>query len=153
MPLSQDITSFHQNLTDSLYATSQMDWIETTPGQAWMKILWTGSETGTWAVILKWAKGYVAPAHKHLAPAHTYIIKGKLQVRDAVLSTGDYDYEPNGVLHGATTALEDTEYLFICNGAVLFFNEDSFTSYLSWEELERLRAAHAATKTATAKAA
>jgi hypothetical protein len=55
------------------------------------------------------------------------------------------------VLHGATTALEDTEYLFICNGAVLFFNEDGFTSYLSWEELERLRAAHNAT--ATAKAA
>jgi anti-sigma factor ChrR (cupin superfamily) len=153
MPLPQDITSFHQNLNDSLYPTSQMDWIETTPGQAWMKILWTGAETGTWAVILKWAKGYVAPPHKHLAPAHTYIIKGKLQVRDAVLNTGDYDYEPNGVLHGATTALEDTEYLFICNGAVLFFNEDSFTSYLSWEELERLRAAHAATKTATAKAA
>ena len=41
----------------------------------------TGSETGTWAVILKWAKGYAAPPHKHLAPAHTYIIKGKLQVR------------------------------------------------------------------------
>jgi len=152
MPLPQDITAFNQNLVDTVYATSQMDWIETTPGQAWMKILWTGSETGTWAVILKWAKGYAAPPHKHLAPAHTYIIKGKLQVRDAVLSTGDYDYEPNGVLHGATTALEDTEYLFICNGAVLFFNDEGFTSYLSWEELERLRAAHADAK-ATAKAA
>jgi anti-sigma factor ChrR (cupin superfamily) len=139
MALPQDITSFNQNLGDSLYKASQMEWLETTPGQAWMKILWTGSETGTWAVILKWAKGYVAPAHKHLAPAHTFIIKGKLQVRDAVLETGDYDYEPNGVLHGATTALEDTEYLFICNGAVLFFDEDNFTSYLSWEELERMR--------------
>lgn len=141
MALPQDITSFHQNLGDSLYKASQMEWLETTPGQAWMKILWTGSETGTWAVILKWAKGYVAPAHKHLAPAHTFIIKGRLQVRDAVLETGDYDYEPNGVLHGATTALEDTEYLFICNGAVLFFDENNFTSYLSWEELERMRAA------------
>ncbi len=144
MPLPQDITSFNQSLGDSLYKASQMEWLETTPGQAWMKILWTGSETGTWAVILKWAKGYVAPAHKHLAPAHTFIIKGKLQVRDAVLETGDYDYEPNGVLHGATTALEDTEYLFICNGAVLFFDENNFTSYLSWEELERMRAAQIA---------
>ena len=141
MPLPQDITSFNQNLGDSLYKVSQMEWLETTPGQAWMKILWTGSESGTWAVLLKWSKGYVAPAHKHLAAAHTFIIKGKLQVRDAVLATGDYVYEPNGVLHGATTALEDTEYLFICHGAVLFFDENSFTSYLSWEELERLRAA------------
>lgn len=143
MPLPQDITAFNQNLGDTLYKASAMDWLETTPGQAWMKILWTGSETGTWAVVLKWAKGYVAPAHKHLAPAHTFIIKGRLQVRDAVLETGDYVYEPNGVLHGATTALEDTEYLFICNGAVLFFDENNFTSYLSWEELERMRAAQA----------
>lgn len=144
MALPQDITAFNQNLGDTLYNASTMEWLETTPGQAWMKILWTGGETGTWAVLLKWAKGYVAPAHKHLAAAHTFIIKGKLQVRDAVLSTGDYVYEPNGVLHGATTALEDTEYLFICNGAVLFFDEDKFTSYLSWEELERMRAAQAA---------
>jgi anti-sigma factor ChrR (cupin superfamily) len=152
MPLPQDITSFNQNLGDSLYKASQMEWMETTPGQAWMKILWTGSETGAWAVLLKWAKGYVAPPHKHLAPAHTFIIKGKLQVRDAVLETGDYDYEPNGVLHGATTALEDTEYLFICNGAVLFFDENNFTSYLSWEELERMRASQTQAKAARAAA-
>ena len=144
MPLPQDITAFNQALADTFYPASQMEWLETTPGQAWMKILWTGSESGAWAVRLKWAKGYVAPAHKHLAPAHTFIIKGKLQVRDAVLETGDYDYEPNGVLHGATTALEATEYLFICNGAVLFFDENNITSYLSWEELERMRTAQIA---------
>jgi quercetin dioxygenase-like cupin family protein len=151
MPLPQDITAFNQGMTDTLYAASQMEWLEQTPGQAWIKILWTGSETGTWAVLFKWNKGYVAQSHKHLAAAHTYILKGKLQVRDAVLSAGDYVYEPNGVLHGATTALEDTEYLFICNGAILFFDEDSFTSYLSWEELERMRAEQQAA--ATAKAA
>ena len=51
---------------------------------------------------------------------------------------------------GATTALEDTEYLFICNGAVLFFNENSFTSYLSWEELRRMQAAHDSAKRSAA---
>jgi hypothetical protein len=44
-------------------------------------------------------------------------------LKDATLNAGDYVYEPNGMLHGATTALEDTEYLFICNGPVLFFDE------------------------------
>ena len=127
MPL-QDITSFNAGLADTLYKASEMEWIESSPGKAWMKILWTGAETGTWAVLLKWAKGYVAAPHKHLAASHTFIIKGKLQVRDGVLSTGDYVYEPNGVLHGATTALEDTEYLFICMGAVVFFNDDGLTS-------------------------
>ena len=67
MPLPQDISAFNQNLVDTVFATSQMDWIETTPGQAWMKILWTGSETGTWAVILKWAKGYAAPIFQGVA--------------------------------------------------------------------------------------
>ena len=59
-----------------------------------------------------------------------------------ILKTGDYVYEANGMVHGATTALEDTDYLFICNGPVLFFNENGFTSYLGWEELLRIQAAH-----------
>ena len=56
-----------------------------------------------------------------------------------MLNAGDYDYEPNGVLHGATEALEDTEYLFVCEGPVLFYDEDGLTSYLGWEELVRMR--------------
>jgi hypothetical protein len=104
-----------------------------------MRILWTGAETGTWAAIFRWKKGFVAGPHKHLSASHTYILSGKLQVRNAVLETGDYVYEPNGVLHGKTEALEDTDYLFICNGPLLFFNENSFTGYLSWEELEKMR--------------
>ena len=40
-------------------------------------------------------------------------------MRSGVFNAGDYLYEPSGVLHDATTALEDTTYLFISNGAVL----------------------------------
>ena len=60
-----------------------------------------------------------------------------------ILAAGDYDYEPNGVLHGATTALEDTEYLFICEGPILFFDENGPTHYIGWEEMERMRRAAA----------
>ncbi|WP_416899225.1 MAG: cupin domain-containing protein [Minwuia sp.] len=139
MPLPQDIAPVNSELMDSLAQTSKMKWIETDKGQAWIKVLWTGPETGRWAVLLKWTKGYVAPPHKHLSAAHTFILKGRLQVRDGILETGDYVYEPNGMVHGATTALEDTEYLFICDGPVLFFGEDRFTAYLGWEQLERMR--------------
>ena len=102
-------------------------------------MLWVGPESGRWAVLLKWKKGYVAPPHKHLSAAHTFILSGRLQVRDGVLEAGDYVYEPNGMVHGATTALEDSEYLFICDGPVLFFNDDGFSGYLSWEQLQRMR--------------
>lgn len=139
MPLPQDIAPVNSELMDSLAKSSAMEWIETSPGQAYIKVLWVGPETGRWAVLLKWKQGYVAPPHKHLSAAHTFILSGKLQVRDGTLEAGDYVYEPNGMVHDATTALEDTEYLFICDGPVLFFGEDSFTGYLGWEQLQRLR--------------
>ena len=149
MPLPQDISPINSTIMDSLAKSSDKEWIPSAddPERASMKILWTGSETGTWAVLLRWKKGYSAPPHKHLSAAHTFVLSGRLQVRTGILEAGDYLYEANGMVHGATTALEDSEYLFICHGAVLFFNEDRFTSYLSWEELRRIEAAHEEGKT------
>ena len=74
-----------------------------------------------------------------MAAAWAFVLKGKLQVRDGVFNVGDFVYEPNGMLHGATTALEETEYLFACDGPVLFYDDDGLTSYLGWEELERMK--------------
>jgi hypothetical protein len=150
MALPQEISPFNSELMDTLVQSSQQDWIpmESDPERGFMKILWTGSESGTWAVLFRWLKGYVAPPHKHLTASHTFIISGKLQVRDGILKTGDYVYEANGMVHGATTALEDTDYIFICNGPVLFFDENNFTSYLGWEELRRIQQAHNAAKKA-----
>lgn len=139
MALPQDISPVNSELVDSLTRSAKMDWIETAPGKAYMKILWLSPETGRWAVLLRWLKGYVARPHKHLSAAHGYILSGKLQVRDGTLEPGDYLYEPNGMVHGATTALEDTEYLFICDGPVLYFDDDGFTGYLGWEQLKRLQ--------------
>ena len=151
MALPQDITPFNSEIMDSLARTADMDWIpnEADPERAFMKVLWTGSESGSWAVLFRWLKGYTAPPHKHLSASHTFILKGKLQVRDGVLNAGDYVYEPNGMIHGATTALEDTEYLFICNGPVLFFGEDQFEGYISWEELKRAQDTFEASKRRT----
>jgi len=144
MPLPQDISPINPALMDTLIRPQEQDWIPQPfdPERAFVRVLWTGPENGGWAAHFRWLKGFVAPQHKHLSPSHTFILSGKLQVRDGVLNAGDYIYEPNGMLHGATTALEDTEYLFICNGTVLFYDEDGFTSYLGWEELRRLQEAH-----------
>lgn len=139
----QNINPINDQLADIIVRAND-PWIESQKDMAWMKVLWTGAESGRWAALFRWKKGYVAAPHKHLSAAHTYILTGKLQVRDGVLNAGDYDYEPNGVLHGATTALEDTEYLFICDGPVVFFNKDGITNYLGWEELQRMKDAAAA---------
>ena len=136
----QDITPLNDQLAD-IIVRAEEPWIETQPGMASMKVLWTGAETGRCAALFRWSKGYIAAPHKHLSDAHTFILKGQLKVRDGILNAGDYDYEPNGVLHGETEALEDTEYLFICDGPIVFYNKDGLTSYLGWEELERMKEA------------
>ncbi len=150
MSLPQDIAPINPELMDSLFRTHDHPWIPMPddPDRGFVKVLWTGSESGRWAALFRWLKGYVAPQHKHLTPSHTFILSGKLGVRDGTLESGDYIYEPNGMLHGATTALEDTEYLFICDGPVLFYNERGFTGYFGWEELRRLQQAHTAAQEA-----
>jgi gentisate 1,2-dioxygenase len=152
MPLPQDISPINPELMDTLLRTSDHPWIPMPddPQRAFVKVLWTGAESGRWAALFRWLKGYIAPQHKHLTPSHTFILSGKLDVRDGTLQAGDYIYEPNGMLHGATTALEDTEYLFICDGPVLFYNEEGFTFYFGWEELRRLQQSHAEMVPATA---
>jgi anti-sigma factor ChrR (cupin superfamily) len=140
MALPQDITPFDSTIADTVIKSADQKWIETDPGQAWMKVLWTGSESGRWAALFKWKKGYVAAQHKHLAAVQVFMLSGQIKVRGAILEAGDFVYEPNGVLHDATEALEDTEYILFGDGPVLFFNEDSFTGYMGWEELKRMEA-------------
>ncbi|MDA0339273.1 MAG: cupin domain-containing protein [Proteobacteria bacterium] len=137
MALPQDINPINSEVMDTLMEASKTPWIKTSD-LSFTKVLYTGSESGSWAVQFRWLKGYVAPPHKHLSGSHTFILSGKLQVRDGVLNAGDYVYEANGMLHGETKALEDTEYLFICNGPIIFFDEDNFTRYTSWEEMQKL---------------
>ncbi len=148
MALPQDIRPVNSELMDAITPASDADWIPNPddPERAFMKVLWTGEESGRWMVHFRWLKGYVAPPHKHLSAAHTYILSGKLKVRGGTFNAGDYVHEANGMVHGATTALEDTEYLFMCDGPVIFFGKDEFTGYLGWEEIRRMQQAHEASK-------
>ncbi|HMN47168.1 MAG TPA: cupin domain-containing protein [Povalibacter sp.] len=138
MALPQEIKPLNSEIQDALVKATDGQWIEYEPGAS-LKILYLGNESGQWAVLFRWKKGFVAGQHKHLSGSHTFVLKGKLQVRDGILNAGDYVYEPNGMLHGETKALEDTEYLFICLGPLLIFSDEAFTGYFGWEELARMR--------------
>ena len=137
MPL-QNIEPIAGSQIDVLVRAGQQDWIQMDE-LSFAKVLYTAPESGSYTVLLKWLKGYSAPAHKHLAGGHAYVLSGKLQVRDLILNLGDYVYEANSVIHDENRALEDTEFLFVSNGAVVFFDDNGLTEYLSWEEIERLR--------------
>jgi anti-sigma factor ChrR (cupin superfamily) len=102
----------------ALAGAADKPWVETDPGQAWSKLLWADADSGSWASLLRWNKGYVAAPHVHLADAHFLMLTGRIKVRDGVYGPGDYGYEPAGAVHGATTTLEDCVYFFLCNGPV-----------------------------------
>ena len=137
--MKQQTAPINSEIMDTLVLASQMDWQQTSD-TSYVKVLYTGAESGHWAVLYRWLKGHVARPHKHLGGSHTFIMSGKLQVRDAVLAAGDYVYEANGMLHDETSALEDTDYLFVCTGPIIYFDhEGELAGYKSWEEVERLR--------------
>ena len=79
MGLSQEIKPVNTELMDTLVEASKMDWMPYVEGddRAFAKILYTGSESGTWAVLFRWLKGFSADPHKHLAGSHTFILSGK----------------------------------------------------------------------------
>ena len=127
-------------VTDHLVKAGEMEWVQTDrEGQAFIKVLWTCPKSGGWAVLYKWLKGYSAPAHKHLGAVHAFVLSGKLQLRGMVQEAGDYSYEANGMIHDATTALEDTIYLNIADGPILMFRDGAFTHYIGWEQMYALQ--------------
>jgi quercetin dioxygenase-like cupin family protein len=141
MALPQDISPVNSEAMESLVRTNQMNWVAQSfdPERSFMKVLWTGPESGRVALLFRCLKGAVVPAHKHIGDAHTFVLKGKLEVRGTTIGPGDYLYEANGMVHHSTKALEDTEYLFIMQGAVLFFDDKQFLGYQGWEEFHRVR--------------
>ena len=103
----------------SLAGAADKKWAESIPGQTWTKLLWADPEIGSYATLLRWRKGFVAPPHTHLSDAHFLMLTGRIQVRDGIYGPGDYGYEPKGAVHDTTTTLEDCVYLFICNGVTV----------------------------------
>jgi hypothetical protein len=75
MPLPQDIRPISCETADLLMRTSTMDSIPipSDPGRSFYKLLWTGAESGTWAILGRSLKGAVVPAHTHLGASHTFV--------------------------------------------------------------------------------
>ena len=126
-------------IADTLVPSSEAGWVQTDKeGLAFMKVLWTDSATGEWAVLYRWKKGFVAPRHKHLGAIHAYVVSGRLKLRDVELGPGDYIHEANGMIHDVTEALEDTLQLNIANGPLLFFSDTEITGVAGWEQMRKI---------------
>jgi uncharacterized RmlC-like cupin family protein len=117
-------------------------WIEQSPMTS-VKVLWVGRETGAWASLALWKAGFVANRHKHLAAAHVFVVSGKMASGDVIMTAGDYIYEPSGVMHESTRAIEDTVHLFISLGPIARLDAaGGIIDVTNWEAMESLRQSH-----------
>ena len=146
--------SLPEELISQLAQTSDVsvleddEWIPgVDPERSWFRLLYFSAESGTWAVVFRWKKGFIAPSHTHLGSSHSYILKGELAVRGARYPAGTYLFEANGSDHGATEAIYDTEYLFIGNGPLAFYDEQGkLTGTFGWKEALDFKRRHDARK-------
>ena len=138
MNVPTQVKPLNGEVMDTLVRASEMEWKQTSE-KSFVKILYTGKESGSWTVLYRWLKGYRAKPHKHLGGSHTFLISGKLRVRDSVLKAGDYVYEANGMIHDETEALEDTDYIFVCTGPIVYFEDGRISGLKTWEDVEKLR--------------
>ena len=74
MSLHQDISPINSELMDTLVSFSEEDWIPQPfdPERAFMRILWVGSEAGSWAVHFRWLKGFTAPQQAFICISYLY---------------------------------------------------------------------------------
>ena len=113
----------------------QLPWQPLTEGID-VKLLRCSAETGTWTVLLNCAAGSSFARHRHLGAGEYYVISGRMEYRKGVAVTGNYGYEPLGVIHDKTFFAEDTLLLFTNHGAVAFLNDaDDVISILNHETL------------------
>jgi 2,4'-dihydroxyacetophenone dioxygenase len=109
-------------MMDGLVHTADLEWKPLGPGTAY-RLLRVSAETGVWSAILKMDKGAVFAPHKHLGPAEIFILSGSTQDRHGTTRAGDYEFEPLGAEHPATTALEESLIHFTAHGPIAFHDE------------------------------
>ena len=116
-------------LTDVNLSTAQIQWREFGGGIDF-KILRLSEETGTWTVLFRCAKGSSFRPHRHLGGGEYFVVNGRMDIRGGAANggvtalTGDYGYEPNGVLHDKTDFPEPTELYFTNSGPLQFLTDD-----------------------------
>jgi quercetin dioxygenase-like cupin family protein len=94
----------------------------------WFRPLCFNITNGGWCNLLRVRKAGVLSRHRHPAPVHGYVIKGKWKYRehDWVAVAGSYVYEPPGETHTLIVPDDVDEMItfFNISGAMIYLDED-----------------------------
>jgi len=114
-----------QSIATSVLPEDEKLWVPYSDS-VWYKPLMFNTVNGQWIDVLRVRRQGTLSRHRHLAPVHGYVIKGKWRYleHDWVASAGMYVFEPPGEPH--TLVVDDTEEmitLFNLSGGVVFLDE------------------------------
>ena len=89
------------------------------------KLLHENKQNQLMSSIIRLPKGYREPRHYHKTCGHSmYILKGKIQSPEGLLTPGTFIYAAMNERHGPLVALEESEFLFYTDGPFDFYVED-----------------------------
>lgn len=54
-------------------------------------------------------------------------MSGQIRADAQVYADGDYVYEPTSIIHHLAEALEDTDFLFISNGLIMYLVDEQLS--------------------------
>lgn len=116
----------HGRPNDLLIDTATLPWVRVFDGLEIQMLNWDPS-SGAYALMMRYKAGYVAPRHRHLAPAEFYVISGHMTYAAGSATAGSWGVEPTGIEHDRTSFLEDTVLLYRAAGAIVALDDDGNT--------------------------
>ena len=96
--------------------------------RVWFRPLMLNTVNGQWINLLKVTRSGFLSRHRHPAPVHGYVLKGSWHYleHDWTARTGDYVFEPPGVIHTLCVDADTDEMItfFNVSGAMIYLDAD-----------------------------
>lgn len=123
---SGDLTYGVADLVTPAIPADERLWVPQAP-QVWFRPLWLNTVTGQWVNLLRVRRSGVLSRHRHPAPVHGYVIRGRWRYleHDWVAEEGAYVFEPPGDIHTLVTdeGVDEMITLFHITGALIYVDE------------------------------
>ena len=102
-----------------------------------IKLLRYSDETGDWVLWVSMAPGSTFAPHWHFGPGQYFVTEGELIYDVGSAPAGTYGYEPIGSRHAEARCSEQTEFLFMGQGAVAYTEDDGTIKFIMNHEFLR----------------
>jgi hypothetical protein len=102
-----------------------------------IKLLRYSEETGDWVLYVQMKPHATFAPHWHLGHGQYFVTKGELIYDVGSATAGTYGYEPIGSRHAEAHTKEDTEFLFMGQGAVAYTDEEGGIRFIMNHEFLR----------------